>query len=78
MAGPRQGKSEQGDVKGARVLIVEARYYDDIADALLAGAMKVLAEAGAEVECVSVPGSLEIPAALAIGARCGEAQRPPL
>ena len=67
MAGPRQGKSEQGDVKGARVLIVEARYYDDIADALLAGAMKVLAEAGVEVECVSVPGALEIPAAVAIG-----------
>ncbi len=67
MAGPRQGKSEQGDVKGARVLIVEARYYDDIADALLAGAMKVLAEAGVEVECVSVPGALEIPAAAAIG-----------
>jgi 6,7-dimethyl-8-ribityllumazine synthase len=67
MAGPRQGRSEQGDVEGARVLIVEARYYDDIADALLAGAMKALTEAGVAVECVSVPGALEIPAAAAIG-----------
>ena len=46
MAGPRRGKREKSDAKGARILIVEARYYDDIADLLLAGAMKVL-EGGA-------------------------------
>jgi 6,7-dimethyl-8-ribityllumazine synthase len=66
MAGPRRGKREKSGAKGARILIVEARYYDDIADALLAGAMKVLKEAGAEVERISVPGSLEIPAAIVI------------
>jgi 6,7-dimethyl-8-ribityllumazine synthase len=66
MAGPRQGKRKASGRKGARVLVVEARYYDDIADALLAGAMKALKEAGAEVEVVSVPGSLEIPSAIAI------------
>jgi len=49
MAGPRRGKSEKGGAKGARILIVEARYYDDIADLLLAGAMKVLKDAGAEL-----------------------------
>ena len=42
MAGPRRSKNEKGDAEGARILIVEARYYDDIADFLLAGAMKVL------------------------------------
>jgi 6,7-dimethyl-8-ribityllumazine synthase len=70
MAGPRRGKREKGemeeDAKGARILIVEARYYDDIADLLLAGAMKVLKEAGAQVERVTVPGSLEIPAGIVI------------
>jgi 6,7-dimethyl-8-ribityllumazine synthase len=66
MAGPRRGKREKDDANGAHVLIVEARYYDDIADLLLAGAMKVLKEAGAEVERITVPGSLEIPAAIAI------------
>ena len=66
MAGPRRGKREKDNVKGARVLIVEARYYDDLADALLDGAMKVLKAAGAEVERISVPGSLEIPAAIAM------------
>ena len=38
MAGARKGKRETGVAKGARILIVEARYYDDIADFLLAGA----------------------------------------
>ena len=66
MAGPRRVKREKDGADGARVLIVEARYYDDIADLLLAGAMKVLKEAGAEVERITVPGSLEIPAAIAI------------
>ena len=42
MAGPRRGKRGEGARKGARILIVEARYYDEIADALLAGAMKAL------------------------------------
>ena len=45
MAGPRRGKRDKSDGKGARILIVEARFYDDIADALLAGAIKALKEA---------------------------------
>ena len=78
MAGPRQGKRRQENAKGARILIVEARYYDDLADALLAGAMKVLKEAGAEVERISVPGSLEIPPRHRHRARRGAAQAPSL
>ena len=52
---------EKSEAKGARILVVEARFYDDIADALLAGAMKVLDEARAKVDRISVPGALEIP-----------------
>jgi 6,7-dimethyl-8-ribityllumazine synthase len=66
MAGPRQGKRDDSVRKGARILIVEARFYDDIADALLAGATKALKDAGAQFDCLSVPGSLEIPTAIAI------------
>lgn len=77
MAGRRQGKREQDDGEGARVLIVEARYYDDLADALLAGAMAVLKDAGAEVERISVPGSLEIPAAIAIAVDAAQRRRRP-
>jgi 6,7-dimethyl-8-ribityllumazine synthase len=48
------------------MLIVEARFYDDIADALLRGARGVLDEAGAEYTSITVPGALEIPAAIAM------------
>ena len=65
MAGPRRGRRNE-QAKGARILIVEARFYDDIADALLAGATKALKEAGAMFDCLSVPGSLEIPTTIAI------------
>ena len=77
MAGPRQGKREKGDGKGTRILLVEARFYDDIADALLAGAMKALTEAQADVERISVPGSLEIPGAIAIALDAAQKKRRP-
>ena len=77
MARPRQGKREKGDGKGARILVVEARFYDDIADALLAGAMRALAEAKAEIERISVPGSLEIPGAIAIALDVARKKRRP-
>ena len=77
MAGPRRGKRENDSAKGARILIVEARYYDDLADALLAGAMTVLEKAQAKVERVSVPGSLEIPGAIAIAIEAARRKRRP-
>jgi len=77
MAGARRGRREGGGRDRVRILIVEARFYDDIADALLAGAMKVLDEAQADVDRVSVPGSLEIPPAIAIAADAAERRRQP-
>jgi 6,7-dimethyl-8-ribityllumazine synthase len=77
MAGPRQGKRDGSVRKGARILVVEARFYDDIADALLAGAMKALKEAGAHFDCLSVPGSLEIPTAIAIALDDAQRRRRP-
>jgi 6,7-dimethyl-8-ribityllumazine synthase len=67
MAGARQSKATgKGTAKGAHILIVEARFYDDIADALLEGAVRALEAAGASHERITVPGSLEIPAAIAM------------
>lgn len=77
MAGPRRGKRETNNGKGARILVVEARFYQEIADALLAGAMRALNEAQASVECISVPGSLEIPTAIAIAADAARRRRRP-
>ena len=48
----------------ARVLIVEARFYEDIADLLLEGARRALAQADATFDRVTVPGALEVPAAI--------------
>jgi 6,7-dimethyl-8-ribityllumazine synthase len=48
------------------MLIVEARFYDKISDELLQGATRVLDAAKARYDRVTVPGTLEIPAAIAI------------
>jgi len=55
-------------VKGARILIVESRYYADIADALIEGAEQEIAKNGAKSERVVVPGAFEIPGAIALAA----------
>jgi 6,7-dimethyl-8-ribityllumazine synthase len=55
---------DQADISGARALIVEARFYDDIQDALLDGAVAELKQAGVGHDVVTVPGALEIPAAI--------------
>ena len=69
MASPRPPRASEADatpLDGARVLIVEARFYDDIADELLAGAQEAVAAAGATADVISMPGALEIPTAIAI------------
>ena len=72
MAEPRRTSANDAsgratsDLEGVRILIVEARFYEDIADALLAGATRALKEAGVTSERVSVPGALEIAPAIAI------------
>jgi 6,7-dimethyl-8-ribityllumazine synthase len=62
----RQRPSNEAPLPGARVLVVEARYYEDISDELLAGALARLESARVEVERVEVPGALESPVAAAI------------
>lgn len=52
------------DTNKPHFLIVEARFYDDLADALLEGATAALDEAGATYEVVTVMGALEIPAVI--------------
>ena len=53
------------------MLIVEARYYDDLADALLEGARDAIAARGARCDVVTVPGALEIPTAIAMAEEAG-------
>lgn len=55
----------------SRVMIVEARFYEDIADSMMESAKAELDRAGATYECFRVPGAFELPGAIrmAIGAQ---------
>ncbi|MEZ0170542.1 6,7-dimethyl-8-ribityllumazine synthase [Microvirga sp. TS319] len=59
-------------VPGARILIVEARFYDDIADELLRGAQGAAEAAQAKTEVLTLDGALEIPATVAIALDAAE------
>jgi 6,7-dimethyl-8-ribityllumazine synthase len=52
----------------ANFLIVEARFYDEYNDLLIAGAKAALEEAGHSAEVLTVPGALEIPGAISLAA----------
>ena len=51
------------------IMIVEARFYEDIADELVKGAIAALEAGGATYERHAVPGCFEIPAAIAFAER---------
>ena len=55
----------------ATILIAEARFYPHLNDMLLAGARAAIEAAGHEHETLTVPGALELPAAIALAARSG-------
>ncbi|MFC0685920.1 6,7-dimethyl-8-ribityllumazine synthase [Novosphingobium clariflavum] len=56
----------------ARFLIVEARFYDHLNDLLIAGAKAALKAAGHKAEVITVPGALEIPAAISMAEATGD------
>jgi 6,7-dimethyl-8-ribityllumazine synthase len=58
-----EGRAEQVDISaaGVRVAVVAARWHEVVMDGLLDGARSYLAEVGADVHEVRVPGSFEIP-----------------
>ncbi len=55
----------------ARMLIAEARFYAHLNDMLLAGARAAVEAAGQDHETVTVPGALELPAAIALASESG-------
>lgn len=60
---------------GRHFLIIDARFYTDLADELVKGATAELERRGASFERISVPGVLEIPAALSMVLDSDRAER---
>ena len=56
----------------AKLLIVEARFYDRLNDMLVAGARTAIEAAGHSAEVLTVPGALEIPGAIALAEQTGD------
>ena len=54
------------------IMIAVSKYYEEIADHLLTGALAVLDEEGASHEVYEIPGAFEIPAAIATAMRSPE------
>jgi 6,7-dimethyl-8-ribityllumazine synthase len=63
---PRPKQVEDAQLTGVRILIVESRYYEEIAAMLLDGATRALDAASSAYEVITVPGALEIPQAIAL------------
>ena len=55
----------------AKILLAEARFYPHLNDMLLTGARAVIEAAGHKHETITVPGALELPAAISLTARSG-------
>jgi 6,7-dimethyl-8-ribityllumazine synthase len=55
----------------ARVLIIEAPYYEDVSKELAAGALAELKARGATFDRIEVPGALEIPQVLTLASAAG-------
>jgi 6,7-dimethyl-8-ribityllumazine synthase len=71
-------RSDKGtDPVRAHILIVEARFYEDLADELLKGAVQALKAAGATYTKITVPGALEIPGTAAIALDIAEDEDAP-
>ena len=56
----------------AKLLIVEARFYDHLNDMLVAGARGAIEAAGHSAEVLTVPGALEVPGAIALASESGK------
>lgn len=70
MAGRSKTSRTTRDVK-AHVLVIESRYYEAVAAALIEGVVAELEASGATYDRVEVPGALEIPQALAQAVAAG-------
>ncbi|BAT60571.1 6,7-dimethyl-8-ribityllumazine synthase 1 [Variibacter gotjawalensis] len=73
MAEAKRSITKVEGAEGAHILVIEARYYEVIGEALWLGASRALSKAGATAERINVAGALEIPTAIVIARDAAEA-----
>ena len=61
MSGPGAPTIQLEGAQGMKVTVVAGMWHEEIAEALVAGATRVLERAGADTSIVRVPGSFELP-----------------
>ena len=66
MAQTKPKLPDETPIIGARILLIESRFHEEIADELVAGALAQLEKARVKFEPIAVPGALEIPVAAAV------------
>ena len=73
---PTAAQDEKGASQiRAHILLIEARFYEDISDLLIEGAIAECAKRGVTFERIAVPGALEIPQVLAAAVEARAAGR---
>ena len=78
MAGSyRADDDDLAPVEGARILVVELHFNEDIVELLHEGAVHALEELGCDVTTITVPGALELAAGAAIALDAAEAAGAP-
>jgi 6,7-dimethyl-8-ribityllumazine synthase len=71
MAYKSASQKQETPLEGVRLLVIDARFHEAIADELVAGALARIEQAKAKADRLSVPGALEIPIAAAIALGSG-------
>ncbi len=71
MAGFSRADDDVTPMPGVKILVVAARFNDNIVSLLREGALAALARLGAKATLIEVPGALEIAPAIAIAQTCG-------
>ncbi|RFB80292.1 6,7-dimethyl-8-ribityllumazine synthase [Methylovirgula sp. 4M-Z18] len=77
MAEPQRVQTPVEPLPGVRILIVEARFYDALGEALLTGARQAIEAAQGTADVLTVPGALEIPSTVAIALDAAEQRGKP-